>query len=76
MFIQTYNLCFLCSFTFSVLLRSAGKEFEEEDMHPSPLKFDINGYWSDVIKRQFTFSKESSSYRKQGTAVQIRVHLV
>ena len=30
-------------------------------MHPAKLKFDINGYWSDVIKRQFTFTKGNAT---------------
>ena len=37
--------------------RSGGKEFKGAKLHPSPAKFDINGYWSDVLKRQFTFTK-------------------
>ena len=26
-------------------------------MHPSTLKFDKDGYWSDVLKRQFVFTR-------------------
>ena len=43
-----------------LLFRSGGKEYTE-DLHPSPYKFDLNGYWSDVIKRQFTFSKGNAT---------------
>jgi hypothetical protein len=40
------------------MFRSAGKKYlSPEKRHPSPLKLDVNGYWSDMLKRQFTFAK-------------------
>jgi hypothetical protein len=40
------------------MFRSAGKKYlSPEKRHPTPLKLDVNGYWSDMLKRQFTFAK-------------------
>ena len=40
------------------MFRSAGKKYlSPEKRHPTPLKLDSNGYWSDMLKRQFTFAK-------------------
>ena len=40
------------------MFRSAGTKYlSPEKRHPSPLKLDTNGYWSDMLKRQFTFAK-------------------
>jgi hypothetical protein len=44
--------------TACLLFRSAGKKYlSPEKLHPTPLKLDVNGYWSDMLKRQFTFAK-------------------
>jgi len=49
-------------FNYHLYHRSGGKEYEDPDkMHPSPARFDTNGYWSDVLKRQFTFSKGNAT---------------
>jgi glycosylphosphatidylinositol deacylase len=42
---------------YHLVHRSAGKEYQPEKLHPPSITFDKNGYWSDILKRQFTFSK-------------------
>jgi len=44
-------------FQYHLVQRSAGKEYNPEKLHPPTMTFDKNGYWSDILKRQFTFSK-------------------
>lgn len=42
---------------YHLLHRSAGKTFSKDSLHPVSMEFDQNGYWSDILKKQFTFSK-------------------
>ena len=45
-------------FQYHLTARSGGKRFKEvENMHPPVVRFDKDGYWSDVLKRQFVFSR-------------------
>ena len=45
-------------FQYHLTARSGGKRFQEvENMHPPVVHFDKDGYWSDVLKRQFVFSR-------------------
>eukprot|EP00092_Neocalanus_flemingeri_P010254 GFUD01011050.1.p1 GENE.GFUD01011050.1~~GFUD01011050.1.p1 ORF type:complete len:1057 (+),score=343.38 GFUD01011050.1:48-3218(+) len=44
-------------FHYHLLHPSGGKEYDPDNLHPATMTFDMNGYWSDILKRQFTFSK-------------------
>jgi len=39
--------------------RSAGKKYQTGNLHPATIAFDSTGHWSEIVKRQFTFSKGS-----------------
>ena len=66
-----HNLIFLISFQinsdpqlrknifqYHLVSRSGGKRYQQIDqMHPPVMKFDKDGYWSDVLKRQFVFTR-------------------
>ena len=42
---------------YHILRRSGGKKYDQESLHPLSVVFDKNGFWSNIMKRQFTFSK-------------------
>ena len=45
-------------FHYHLIARSGGKKFKHaEKMHPPTVTFDRDGYWSDVLKRQFVFAR-------------------
>eukprot|EP00090_Calanus_glacialis_P013911 TRINITY_DN2253_c0_g1_i7.p1 TRINITY_DN2253_c0_g1~~TRINITY_DN2253_c0_g1_i7.p1 ORF type:complete len:1052 (-),score=349.76 TRINITY_DN2253_c0_g1_i7:167-3322(-) len=44
-------------FQYHLVHRSGGKDYDADNLHPATMVFDKNGYWSDILKRQFTFSK-------------------
>ena len=45
-------------FRYHLIARSGGKKFRQvERMHPPTVSFDRDGYWSDVLKRQFVFAR-------------------
>ena len=45
-------------FQYHLVSRSGGKRYQQIDqMHPPVMKFDKDGYWSDVLKRQFVFTR-------------------
>ena len=45
-------------FRYHLMARSGGKKFQQvEKMHPPTVNFDRDGYWSDVLKRQFVFER-------------------
>ena len=45
-------------FRYHLIARSGGKRYQElTNMHPPTVKFDKDGYWSDILKRQFIFSR-------------------
>ena len=51
-------------FRYHFLERKAGKRYRRDE-HPETLNFDRDGFWTDVLKRQFEFSRKhvsSNSY--------------
>lgn len=43
--------------TLSNIFFLLGKRFKADELHPATMLFDKDGYWSDILKRQFTFTR-------------------
>lgn len=49
-------------FSYHLVKRSGGKKYvDEETRHPKQIVFDKDGFWSDGMKRQFSFVREKVS---------------
>ena len=57
-------------FKYHLLDRRGGKKYRGVSK-PETLKFDKDGFWTDVLKRQFTFSRESVA---TNSYILIKVH--
>ena len=45
-------------FNYHLIARSGGKRYRDvKQMHPPSISFDKDGYWSDILKRQFVFAR-------------------
>jgi len=46
-------------FAYHLHQRSGGKRFKAKEQHPVTMRFDKDGYWSDILKRQFVFTRSN-----------------